>query len=75
MNRVRELKKEGKVQLALHLAEFAAKGAAPAKRKEALALNAEVLDSRADIEPNFIAKNILLSAAERAELESKTIRV
>ncbi len=74
MERARKLQQEGNVQLALHMADFAAKGAKDTpKRKEALLLKAELLDARAEAEVNTIAKNIMLVGAEQAEQEANSL--
>jgi len=71
IERTRKLQQEGKIQLALHLADFVVKGTEDApKRKEALLLKAELLDARAGAETNSIARNILLVGAEAAEQEA-----
>lgn len=74
LERARELQRGGNVQLALHLADFVAKGTEDAgKRKEALLLKAELLDARADAETNLIARNIFLGGAEVAEDEAAAL--
>lgn len=74
IERTKQLQQEGNVQLALHLADFAIKGAEDSsKRQEALLLKAELLDARADAETNSIAKNIFLVGAEEAEQEARSL--
>ena len=74
MERARKLQQEGNVQLALHMADFAVKGAKDTpKRKEALLLKAELLDARAEAEVNSIARNIMLVGAEQAEQEANSL--
>ena len=70
--RARELKGEGKIQPALHLVDFAIKGADGSNRKEALLLKAELLDARADAEPSFIARNIFRNGANFARGEANS---
>ena len=66
VERAKELKGKGRIQPALHLADFAIKGANDSKRKEALLLKAELLDAKADAEPSFIARNIFRNGANSA---------
>lgn len=74
IGRARELQQAGKTQLALHLADFVGKGAVDSsRRKEALLLKAELLDSRAAAEVNGIAHNIFLVGAEAAEQEARSL--
>ncbi|MDP2919122.1 MAG: alkyl sulfatase dimerization domain-containing protein [Dehalococcoidia bacterium] len=68
MKRAEQLKEQGQSQLALHLIDFAIKGAKDtATRKEALLLKSEILNARADIEPSLIARNILRTGAVTAK--------
>jgi alkyl sulfatase BDS1-like metallo-beta-lactamase superfamily hydrolase len=68
MTRAKQLKESGKSQLALHLIDFAIKGAGDAgTRKNALLLKAEILNARADIEPSLIARHILRTGASIAK--------
>ena len=74
IERTRKLQQEGKIQLALHLADLVIKGTEDApKRKEALLLKAELLDARAEAETNAIARNILMVGAEAAEQEASAM--
>ncbi len=64
MARAKQLKDSGKSQLALHLIDFAIKGAGDnTTRKSALLLKSEILNARADIEPSLIARHILRTGA------------
>ena len=64
IERARELQREGNIQLALHLVDFAIKGTGDAlKQKEALLLKADLLDARAGSIQNFIAGNIMRTSA------------
>jgi len=68
MARAKKLKEQGKSQLALHLIDFAIKGAKDnAVRKDALLLKCELLNARADIEPSLIARHILRTGAAAAK--------
>ena len=68
MARARRLKQQGNSQLALHLIDFAIKGAKDnAVRKDALLLKSELLNARADIEPSLIARHILRTGAAAAK--------
>ena len=72
MERAHWLKEQGKAQLALHLIDFAIRGAQDdATRKGALLLKSEILDARADIEPSLIARNILRTGAAIAREQGK----
>ncbi len=74
VERARVLQQEGKTQLALHLVDLAVKGTEEgARRKEALLLEAELLDARAAAETNLIARNIFLVGAEAAEQEASSL--
>jgi alkyl sulfatase BDS1-like metallo-beta-lactamase superfamily hydrolase len=74
VSRVRELRAEGKIQLALNLLDFVVDGGTTgAARKEALLLRAQLLDERARQEPNGMAKNTFLRGAEAAEQEAKSL--
>jgi len=74
IERAKKLEEEGNIQVALHLVDFAIKGAKDvAKRKEALLLKAELLDARANAEVNTIAKNIMLIGAQKAEDEANSL--
>lgn len=64
IERARELQKEGDIQLALHVVDFAIKGTDDtSKRQEALLLKADLLDTRASSVQNFIAGNIMRTTA------------
>jgi len=74
VERARRLQQEGNTQLALHLANFVVKATQErSKRKEALLLEAELLDARAIAETNLIARNIFLVGAEAAEQEAASL--
>ena len=74
IGQARKLQQEGKIQLALHVVDFAVKGARDTtKHKEALLLKAELLDARAEAEVNTIARNIMLVGAEEAEQEANSL--
>ena len=65
IKRARQLQKEGRTQLALHIVDFALTGADDASlRDEASALKADLLRTRADEVQNFIAGNIMRTSAE-----------
>ncbi|HEY91343.1 MAG TPA: MBL fold metallo-hydrolase [Dehalococcoidia bacterium] len=64
IERARQLKEEGNVQLALHLLDFVVKGTVDASlRNEAMLLKAEFLDVRTGEVHNFIAGNIMRTSA------------
>ncbi|UCH50791.1 MAG: MBL fold metallo-hydrolase [Chloroflexota bacterium] len=74
LQRVYQLQTDGHIQMALHLVDFVIKGSADSgKRKEALLLKSSLLDARAKIETNTIAKNIFLSGADAAEQEANSL--
>lgn len=74
LQRARALQQEGSVQLALHVTDFVVKGGGDRpERKEALRLKAELLDARAGMEANSIARNIFLVGAEQAEQEAGSL--
>jgi alkyl sulfatase BDS1-like metallo-beta-lactamase superfamily hydrolase len=61
LERARELRTDGQLKRALALAEVAAN--AEPEDKDAVALNAEILDAMAAAEPSFIARNFFVGAA------------
>ena len=64
VSRAKELQKEGKTQLALHVVDFAIRGTEDSgKRREALRFKADLLDARARQVHNFIARNIMRTSA------------
>jgi alkyl sulfatase BDS1-like metallo-beta-lactamase superfamily hydrolase len=64
INRAQQLAEEGKVQLALHLADFVIKGSDETSLlHRAMLLKAELLESRAGEVDNFIAGNIMRTGA------------
>jgi len=65
VKRAKELKQQQQSQLALHIIDFVIHGSkTKSVLKEALALKAEILNARADIEPSLIARHILRTGAE-----------
>ncbi len=75
IKRALALKASGEIQLALHLVDFVIKGASQnQQKKEALLLKAELLDARAALEVNQIARNIMIVGAEEAEHMAKTLK-
>jgi alkyl sulfatase BDS1-like metallo-beta-lactamase superfamily hydrolase len=59
------------IQISLHLVDFVIRGSDDkAKRKEALLLKSQLLGSRADAEPSFIARNIFLAGVTLAQQEA-----
>jgi len=74
MERVKKLQQEGKIQLALNVIDFIVNGADDkSQRKEALKLKAILLDARAAIETNGMAKNTFLRGAEAADHEANSM--
>jgi len=74
MQESQKLLNEGNPQLALHLVDYAVEGAQDkAVLKKALVLKARMLDARAQIEINGMAKNTFLRGAEAAEQEAKNL--
>ena len=74
LERSRELRKQGKVQLALHLADFVIEGTQDNQScKEALLLKAELLEAKASAERSYIARNILRHGAKAAREESSRL--
>ncbi len=72
LRRSKELKQEGKSQLALHLVDFVIGGTGESQsRREALQLKAELLEARAGVESSYIARNILRHGAKIAREGSK----
>jgi len=65
LNRAKALKEAGEIQLALHLVNFVLDNPESASLEEAHGLKADLLQARADTEPNFIAHNIFATAARR----------
>lgn len=64
IERARELQKEGNIQLALHIIDFAIRGTDDvSKRREAVLLKADLLETRGDSVRNFIAGNIMRTSA------------
>jgi len=71
LDRARQLQTSGNAQLALHLTDLVVKGAADAaRRKEAMLLKAELLQSRALDVGNFIAGNIMRTSAAMLRKEA-----
>ncbi len=68
--RARQLQ-DSDVQLALHLVDFVLDGGDAALRTEALQLKSQLLATRADREPSFIARNIFRNGADRAAAAAK----
>lgn len=65
LNRAKALKEAGEIQLALHLVDFVLNNSETASLKDAHELKADLLQAKADVEPSFIARNILLNGASR----------
>jgi alkyl sulfatase BDS1-like metallo-beta-lactamase superfamily hydrolase len=65
LNRAEAMKEAGETQLAIHLVDFILDNPETASLKEAHDLKAELLQSRADAEPSFIARNIFATSARR----------
>ncbi len=65
LNRAKELRKAGEIQLALHLVDFIIYNPETAGLKEAHELKAELLQAKAEQTTSFIARNIFLNGARR----------
>jgi len=70
VERAKELREKGEVQLALNVLDFAVKGASESEQKEASQLKAELLDARAEAEASFIARNIFRGGAKSIREEA-----
>ena len=72
LTRIRKLHQEGNRQLGLNLMDFLIAGATDQEiLKEALALQAEMFEARADTDKNGMAKNLYLRAAANAQMKSE----
>jgi alkyl sulfatase BDS1-like metallo-beta-lactamase superfamily hydrolase len=74
IERARELQKEGDIQLALHVVDFAIKGTDDvSRRREAVLLKADLLEARGDDVRNFIAGNIMRTSAHLLRQEAGSL--
>ena len=74
LQEAQRLKADGKIQLSLNVIDFVVKGTqGKSVQKEALLLKSELLKTRADAEPSYIARNIFHTGAVLTKQEADSL--